>query len=233
MKTKPEEGKQYSKHVLFECKALNDDMTMEGYGSVFGVVDSYDERTIPGSFKDSLNDHKTSGSMPIFLKDHDPSQVVGVFTEAFEDTKGLMLRAKFADTTLGKDAYTLVKLFHQHGQSFGMSIGYRLLKWEIDPTNKNVLNLLKVDLREVSLTPFPALPAAHTLGVKFEEGELPTEREFEKFLRDAGFSRNQARDVCERGFKALNKSRDEDPSTFYTDELIKSIKTLHTILKGN
>ena len=38
----------------FKIKAVQDDGTFAGYGSVFGVVDSYKEIVVAGAFSDSL-----------------------------------------------------------------------------------------------------------------------------------------------------------------------------------
>jgi hypothetical protein len=51
---------------------------------------------------------------------------------------------------------------------------------------------LKLDLVEVSLVTFPANDDARVEAVKFKlaHGQLPTIREFEKLLREAGFSKD-------------------------------------------
>ena len=219
----------YRKSIPFECKSL--DVTsgeLQGYGSVFNVVDYYEERVMPGAFKDSLQQHANEKTYPAMLRDHDTTKVVGVYTGITEDAVGLQVTGKFAmDVQVGKETYSIVKMYHDNGQSFGLSIGYRVLEWKEDPTSRKVINLTKLDLREVSLVPFPALRVARTTGVKFES-EVPTEREFEKLLREAGFSRNQAREVCDHGYKSLLRPKYDSFA-----DVVEALNNLKTIMKGN
>ena len=57
--------------VGFEIKAVNADGTVEGYGSVFGVRDNYDDVIAKGAFVQSLKGHKAAGTMPAMLWQHD------------------------------------------------------------------------------------------------------------------------------------------------------------------
>jgi hypothetical protein len=59
-----------------------------------------------------------------------------------------------------------------------------------------------------------------------EAGELPTEREFEQFLRDAGFSRTMAKQILSVGFKAVNQrdADEEEVSAEKVDALLKILK---------
>lgn len=50
-----------------EIRATGDDGSVEGYGSVFGVRDSYDDVIVKGAFADSLKAHKSEGTMPAML----------------------------------------------------------------------------------------------------------------------------------------------------------------------
>lgn len=45
-------------------KATGDDGTIEGYGSVFGVRDNWDDIIAKGAFAASLAAHKSAGTMP-------------------------------------------------------------------------------------------------------------------------------------------------------------------------
>ena len=83
----------------------------------------------------------------------------------------------------------------------GLSIGYHVVKAESDRLS-GTRRLIEVDLWEISVVTFPMLPAARVSAVK--RGARPTTREFERWLmRDAGFSRMEARTIVHRGFKAL------------------------------
>ena len=64
--------------------------------------------------------------------------------------------------------------------------------------------LKKVDLFEISLVTFPANPKARIGSVK----SGLSEREAERALRDAGFSRSEAKAIIADGFNAATGQRD-------------------------
>jgi hypothetical protein len=88
------------------------------------------------------------------------------------------------------EAYGLLKA----GALDGLSIGYRDIKTEPHPDKPGVVNLLELDLREISIVTFAANEKARVETVKslLTAGELPTVRQFEEHLRDAGFSKTLA-----------------------------------------
>jgi HK97 family phage prohead protease len=161
--------------VAFETKALDDaGRTFEGYGSVFGVLDSYADIVAKGAFRRTLKESKAKGRMPALLWQHDPSKPIGVYEDMREDETGLIVKGRLSDTQLGREAYTLLK----DGALSGLSIGFRTLKSKVDEEN-GVRTLTDIELWETSLVTFPANDAARVTGVK-ADGELPTEREFER-----------------------------------------------------
>lgn len=164
---------------------LADDGTFTGYGSVFGNLDSYGEVVEPGAFRKSLARHAKEKTNPLMLWQHDPYEPIGVWEGLEEDGKGLKGTGRFVmETARGKEAHALLKA----GAIRGLSIGYREVKVEPDGNNRK---LLELDLLEISIVSFPANRRARVETVKsiLDEGKLPTVREFEEFLRDAGFSK--------------------------------------------
>lgn len=188
----------------FAIKAMNDDGTFEGYGSVFGVMDSYRDIVLPGAFAKTLSDHRQRDSMPALLWQHRSDEPIGVWEDMREDDHGLFARGRLAlDTQRGKEAHSLLKM----GALKGLSIGYAVpadgAEWDEDA---EVLKLSEIDLWETSLVTFPANREAQVTQVRqaLEEGTYPTVREMEHWLmRDAGFSRDDAQTVINKGFKAL------------------------------
>ncbi|MDB5597390.1 MAG: hypothetical protein JWM36_4351 [Hyphomicrobiales bacterium] len=177
--------------VTLEIKAVQDDGTFEGYGSVFNVVDSYREAVMPGAFALSLNKRKAGGVK--LLWQHDPSQPIGVWEDLAEDDKGLWGRGRLLTdvSPRAREAHGLLKA----GALDGLSIGYREIKTEPHPDKQGVLKLLELDLREISIVTFAANERARVETVKslLARGEAPTVRQFEEFLRDAGgFSKSLA-----------------------------------------
>lgn len=173
--------------VGFQVKALSDDGMIEGYGSVFGVRDSYSDIVAAGAFKASLAAHKAAGTMPALLWQHRSDEPIGVWTSMVEDQKGLAVVGQLAmETTRGREAHALLKMRAING----LSIGFYSKEWKYD-TENDVRTLTEVDLWETSLVTFPANSAARVTAVKSIEA-LESLREVEMMLRDRGFTKTEA-----------------------------------------
>lgn len=198
----------------FEIKSVEEDGVLLGYGSVFNNVDWYKERIAPGAFEKTLAEHVKAGTMPAMLWQHYSDQVPGIWTEMSEDKRGLKTKGEFIlDTQLGRESHALTKRKAVNG----LSIGFVTQKSETDEKT-GIKTLLEVDLWEVSIVTFPANPKARITAVK----ALPQNiREFENYLREVGFSANQAKAIASRGFKAADEARDE-PSALA--ELAKAVQ---------
>jgi uncharacterized protein len=183
------------KHLTLEWKA-DDQGTIEGYGSVFDVVDQGGDIIAPGAFKQSL----ASGRKAKMLFQHDPSAVVGVWSTLEEDQKGLRVAGKMLTSVkAGAEAYELVKA----GAIDGLSIGYRTVK-SMDRNGKRVI--MQAELWEVSLVTFPMNEMARIDAVKASE---LSERDLERMLtRDAGLSRTVAQKLMAGGYDAIKAMRD-------------------------
>src|ERR1039457_4469082 len=111
MKTKksPSEMKRIARP--FELKTLKEDGTFGGYGSVFGVLDDYQDIMQAGCFIKSLEAQKSCGDMPKLLWQHSSDCPIGVYTSMSEDAYGLKVEGQLClDTQLGKEAYALLKM---------------------------------------------------------------------------------------------------------------------------
>ena len=99
----------------------------------------------------------------------------------------------------------------QAGAVSGLSIGYWVRESSYDEKT-NIRTLTKLDLVEVSLVTFPANDDARVEAVKFKlaHGELPSVREFEKLLREAGFSKSQSMMVANHGLAELIRRESGD-----------------------
>jgi uncharacterized protein len=148
-----------------EVKLAGDDATagvVDGYGSVFGLLDRGGDIVMPGAFKASLADWRKKKALPPMLWQHDPYTPIGVWTDAAEDEKGLKLTGQLVlDVPQAASARALIAA----GAVKGLSIGYRTRDYEID-RETGVRRLKKVDLWEISLVTFPMLPEALISGVK-------------------------------------------------------------------
>lgn len=190
--------------VNFEVKAIGSDGTVEGYGSVFGVKDSYADIIQKGAFADSIKTHREAKSMPALLWQHDSAQPIGIWTEMAEDDNGLKLKGKLAmDTAKGKEAHALLKM----GAISGLSIGFMTKQSQYDEKTE-IRTLTEVDIWEVSLVTFPANTKARVTHVKSVD-DLQTLKDAERILRDSGFSKQDALAFVSR-VKTLSSRSDSD-----------------------
>lgn len=205
-----------------QIKAAGDDGTVEGYGSVFGVRDNYDDVIAKGAFTQSLKDHKAAGTMPAMLWQHDADKPIGVWTEMVEDEKGLRIKGQLAmETVKGKEAHALLKM----GALNGLSIGFVSKEWAYDRETE-VRTLTAIDLWEVSLVTFPANEKARVTNVKSAD-EMATPKDAEKALRDAGFSKSDATAFVSRVMRMGEVRSDSANSTAVAmkaaDRLLRSL----------
>lgn len=206
-------------------KSVSDSGEFEGYGSVFGVKDSYSDIVVPGAFLKSLNDWSGKGRLPALLWQHDMSEPIGVYTEMREDETGLYVKGRLLidDDPLARRAHAHMKA----GSLSGLSIGYILNDWEYD-RDKGGWLLKEIDLWEVSLVTFPANDEARISEVKslLERGETPPPSKVERALREVGFSGSQAKAFMAKGYSAIT------PREAGADEALQSLKSLMNRIEG-
>ena len=200
-------------------KSVSDTGEFEGYGSVFGVEDSYGDVVVRGAFTVSLERWAAKGRLPALLWQHNMSEPIGVYTEMREDETGLYVKGR-----LLIDADPLAKRAHGHmkaGSLSGLSIGYMLDDYEYDK-EKGIWILKAIDLWEVSLVTFPANDEARISDVKslLERGETPPPSKVEKALREVGFSGTQAKAFMAKGYSAIT------PREAGADEALQTLKSL-------
>lgn len=221
-------SKLKTKAIDFNVKAIDDDGFFSGYCSVFDVEDSYGDVVKAGAYTDTIKAWVDKGKMPPILWQHNRSDVIGVWTKLTEDEKGLYGEGRLLvkDVAKAREAHALMKA----GAIDGLSIGYRVQKWSYNEDD-DVLELLAIDLKEVSVVTFPANDESlvDNIKSKLEKGDLPTLSEFEKFLRDAGgFSKSQATAIAGHGLRSLIQGEPEDTKAADTDmsaalDILKSI----------
>lgn len=81
--------------VPLKIKSVSDSGEFEGYGSVFGVKDSYADIVMPGAFLNSLNQWKEKGALPALLWQHQMAEPIGIYTEMREDSTGLYVKVAY------------------------------------------------------------------------------------------------------------------------------------------
>lgn len=202
----------------FELKAAGSKGEIEGLGSVFNNVDHGDDVILPGAFAKSLEQ-----KLPAMLWQHQHDKVPGKWISAEETKEGLQLKGVFANTPLGQEAYELTKMEAVTGLSIGFTIPEGGAEFE-----KNVRVIKEVDLWEVSPVTFPMNELARVRRVKSKiaHGKQLTIREFEQFLRDAGYSRRAAESIARDGYKAVPENDRDDLSG-----VLNHITHLRNVLK--
>ncbi|KCX92027.1 phage prohead protease, HK97 family [Acinetobacter baumannii 6112] len=212
------------KSFNLEIKAVQEDGFFSGYGAVFGNIDWYNDVILPGAFTASIAKWRAKNKMPPVLWNHNDSEPIGVYTNIYEDEKGLYVEGKLLidDVPRAKSTHALLKA----GAIDGLSIGYSTKK--ANQQTNGVRELVEVDLSEISIVTQPANERSLITSVKskLDDGELPTLPEFEKFLRESGFSKNQATAIASKGLRSLLSVSEEE-----TKEA-KSISNALNILKG-
>jgi HK97 family phage prohead protease len=130
----------------------------EGYLSTFGNIDLVDDVCVQGCFADSLKERT-----PKLLFQHNWDEPVGIFTEIYEDEKGLYVKGKMpmSDTTVSGKIAPQMKI----GSIDSMSIGYSTEVYEIN-RETGIRYLKKVKLWEGSIVTLPANPQARIDYVK-------------------------------------------------------------------
>jgi HK97 family phage prohead protease len=215
-----------TKDFTFEIKATDDDDegSFTGLASPFGgPPDSYGDVVEPEAYAATLQKHHRSGTMPIMLWNHNPDEPIGVWKSFATDGKGLTGKGQLL---LGVRRAQEIHLLMKAKAVTGLSIGYRAVHGEQDGP---VYRLKEIDLFEVSVTPFPAAPRARVGAVKSEHfdvlrtrllaGDLPTDREWEKGLREAfDLTRSQAEKAVRLCLKGTAQGEPGDHATEHMDD---------------
>lgn len=217
-------AKLQQRAVSLQIKAVGDEGVIEGYGSVFGVRDSYDDVIAKGAFAATIAAHKAAGTMPAMLWQHDASEPVGVFTDMSEDDTGLKITGRLCmEIDSGRKALALIKM----SAISGLSIGFISRQWSYDQET-DIRTLTEIDLWEVSLVTFPANGKARITGVKADLA-FETIKDAERSLREAGFSKAEATAFVSRAMRMGEERREAAQSTAKAmgaaDRLLKALTT--------
>lgn len=227
--------------AALDVKFASDDAKIgefEGYGAVFGKIDTHGDVIEPGAFAKSLLDLKREGrALPAMYKNHgmmtgNRHEPIGVWEEMSEDANGLFVKGRLIglDTEQGKWTYAQMK----EGALKGLSIGYRVpphgSKKGSGRPGEPQRYIKTAILREVSLVDTPSNALAQVYAMKARDGavaadEIKTIREFETALREVlGFSNAKARFIAENGFKSLDENSIILEALSPIDDLVKLIR---------
>lgn len=150
---------------------------VSGVALTYGVVDSYGTMFAKGSAKRSIDTRVKAGKLPL-LMDHERSvrAHVGVVRGLDEVGDALVMTADVFDTAEGRAALEYVKAVLASDASTGFSVGFVPRQSEtVMVDGQRVERFTEIELREVSITPMPAVPGADVLGAR-QDAEAVTER---------------------------------------------------------
>jgi len=154
-----------------------------GYASVFGGSDSYGDTILPGAYKKTVKGRER----PIQMRWNHYGPVIGKWSVIREDEKGLYVEGELTPGhSVADDVYASLK----HGSVTGLSIGYRPV--QIRELGDGKRELKEIELIEISLVESPADIAAQIGNVKSNIEEAVSLKDYERVLRDAGFTRADA-----------------------------------------
>ena len=147
------------------------DGVVEGYASTFDrVPDSYGDVIAKGAFTRTLEEWRAKAadglSIPLLYGHNtdDPEYNIGKVTDAYEDERGLFVRAEF-DADNPKAQY--VRKLAQEGRLYQFSFAYAVKDaGEVEVDGAWAWELRDLDLYEVSLVQIPANQRAIVTGVK-------------------------------------------------------------------
>lgn len=163
-----------TKVVLLQIKAAGPADGLEegqfiGYASIFGNIDSYGDKVMPGAFTDTLADWESKAASAVIplLYGHDmsdPNNNVGWAMEAVEDGRGLRVKCQIdLDGGNGPQVYRLIKGRRLSQMSFAYDVESG--GWAKDG-EEEFFELRKLKLYEVSLVPVGANQETELIAVK-------------------------------------------------------------------
>lgn len=147
----------FTKSMPFEYKANAEKREFEGYASTY-KKDLVGDQVMAGAYKKTLQEGLPANKIKILYQHSEP---LGLPLEMYEDSKGLYVRGKIANTQLGNDVIELMKM----GVLNEMSIGYDVIQDEISEDGGTRL-LRELKLYEVSVVTFGANPDTSINSVK-------------------------------------------------------------------
>lgn len=171
----------FKNFTVGQVKEENGSMIIEGYGAIFGNIDSYGDVINNGAFTKTLMERKDRIA---FAYQHDIWNPIGKIQEIYEDDKGLFVKVMVSASE--GDIQTKIR----EGILKEMSIGYREINSQPGTQDGVDVNYIsEVKLFEISLVTIAANPLAIITGMKSEERKSFVDTEFDRII---ALERNQS-----------------------------------------
>ena len=200
------------KQIRFKADVLDEEQGIfEGYASVFGNLDSGGDIVDPGAFARTLEEN--FDRIKILALHNDQLPPVGKPLELREDDKGLYIKARISDTSLGKDVKVLLK----DGVLNELSIGYDTVKATYDDDGNR--HLVEVTLWEVSVVTWAMNEKATIDGYKSRRNSLEL---LSGWLDNVAGEQKEGRKISAARLKTLQEA---------STALKNAVKTIDAIIK--
>lgn len=177
------DGVLETKLVRLERPVVAGNGGIEGYASVFDLIDQSGDRIAPGAFSNSLA--RRGPAQVRMLWQHDAYEPIGVWAHIAQDAHGLFVQGRVLDgVARGAEVLALLR----GGAIDGLSIGFKTVRSHTDELS-GVRTLLEIDLWEISVVTFPMNEAARVANVTRHhapgdfESFLDTEQEYRELAQ--------------------------------------------------
>lgn len=221
------------KSFVIEIKQDDKAGEINGYGAIFGNIDSHDDIIEKGAFEKTLAEHKKNNTLPVMAWCHNMSEPVGDWLNMKENNTGLKVKGQI---WIGDNATNESKKAHNFAKGTSkksLSIGYAVAKARYEKKQGRSIRVIEeAKLYELSLLPYGSNEKAVFEGKSLidENGEIKTIRDIEQILRDAGLSKTQAKAFLSKGYEGI--LRDAETKKLEEKETLQLINNLKKSLKG-
>lgn len=158
---------------------------MTGIALVYGVADDYGTVFEPGCLDKTRTERVAAGKVKLFA-DHGPftDTHVGTVRSITDVGDAAVMVADLFETQAGRTMKEYLEAVLNSKSETGLSIGFRPVKkeWKSSEASGNgdtmpgdsLLHYIEIQLREISITPVPAVPGTEVTGVRRQENETDT-----------------------------------------------------------
>jgi HK97 family phage prohead protease len=159
------------RELSLEIRAVNiEERVIEGYASVFNVIDSYETVFDPGCFTRTLA-NPVDGGVTVYIGHESNKLPIGLPSEMRVDQYGLYTRTTVAPDPEGDILLARAAWLRENGRPLGISIGFARNADRADVVEgRNIRRIMDVDLWEYSYVGIPSNPRARVTQVRSEDG---------------------------------------------------------------
>ena len=191
---------------------------LTGIALTYSVPDDYGTVFLPGSLDRTRAEAVARGKVKLFA-DHEPFSEthVGIVRSVEDIGDSAVMTADLFDTEAGREMKEYLAAVLASGGETGLSIGFRPIEkeWRADPdTGEMYCAFKEIALREISITPVPAVPGTTVTSVRHEPGETDDTLLLRRALRSilVSLPEREARAVFDAVYPINAAGAGADPS---------------------